>query len=207
MDPVLDALALHWDDVHDQLRGDDSTALDDLAGRLAAAGSRGDRLGLRLRLIDLLRSCLPPGDPVRVAIRREGERSSALDDLAQDSTLEYLGASREARLSKVDLLEAPSYSAEEVRGLGEDPGQPGLLGLPRSDGRRRLPAFQFTSAGTVPGVVKEINVLLRAATDPWGVADWWLRGNSWLGGAPAELVGVVPDRELMDAALAVRGDE
>ncbi|MGJ3560402.1 hypothetical protein ACR6C2_25330 [Streptomyces sp. INA 01156] len=37
--------------------------------------------------------------------------------------------------------------------------------------------------------------------DPWGAADWWLGGNSWLHGVPADLLGALPDEELEGAAL------
>lgn len=45
--------------------------------------------------------------------------------------------------------------------------------------------------------------LLDAAEDPWGVADWWLGANAWLGAVPAQLLGRVADDVLLDAARAV----
>ncbi|SDI45516.1 hypothetical protein SAMN05421505_15319 [Sinosporangium album] len=46
---------------------------------------------------------------------------------------------------------------------------------------------------------------LDAARDPWGTADWWLRGNALLGGAPAALLARgVADDLLTEAARALR---
>lgn len=42
-------------------------------------------------------------------------------------------------------------------------------------GKVWYPAFQFDARhGSVHPVVKEVNELLDAAGDPWGVASWWL---------------------------------
>jgi hypothetical protein len=51
------------------------------------------------------------------------------------------------------------------------------------------PAFQFDRDGRLPAVVAEINALLGATDDPWGVADWWLSVDTSLGGRPADLIG------------------
>ncbi|MCX4545524.1 hypothetical protein [Streptomyces sp. NBC_01565] len=102
------------------------------------------------------------------------------------------------------LLSASSLSEAQVRDvLGQDPRQPHLIRLTRKGGEVRLPSFQFQEDCAPVPLVLAINEVLRASRDPWGAADWWLGRNLWLGTAPAEVLGSVPDDELMAAALAV----
>jgi hypothetical protein len=80
---------------------------------------------------------------------------------------------------------------------------PRLIVLSGADGRRRLPLFQF-EAGAMPWkVVLEVNSVLRADTDPWGAADWWLSRSAWWDGPPAGLLGRGRDAELLGAARAL----
>lgn len=57
-------------------------------------------------------------------------------------------------------------------------------------GRYLYPAFQFdaTTAAVRP-IVAEVNRLLDAKTDPWGVTSWWISPSGWLkeGKSPADL--------------------
>ncbi|MFF0017376.1 hypothetical protein [Streptomyces sp. NPDC005374] len=108
------------------------------------------------------------------------------------------------------LLKAPALSAAEVRvRYGGAPPPPELIRLADPELGDRYPQFQFPPGdGTPYEVVLEVNRVLLADADPWGAADWWLSGNAWLGGPPpAHLLGLLPDRELVDAAVAlVEGD-
>lgn len=57
-------------------------------------------------------------------------------------------------------------------------------------GIRRYPRFQFdTEASAVRPIVAEINRVLGADCDPWGVASWWLSPSAWRadGRSPASL--------------------
>lgn len=57
-------------------------------------------------------------------------------------------------------------------------------------GRYLYPSFQFDAAtAKVRPVVSEINRLLGAKHDPWGVSSWWLSPSGWLteGQSPADL--------------------
>ncbi|MCK9925945.1 hypothetical protein MXD62_02005 [Frankia sp. Mgl5] len=99
-----------------------------------------------------------------------------------------------------DLLAAPARTAGELRETGGDPDAPGLIRLRRAGGMIQLPAFQFDERLRPRPVVVTVNRLLEAEADPWGVASWWLDRNSWLGGAPADLVGRVPDGDIIAAA-------
>ncbi|MER7654059.1 hypothetical protein ABTY64_00970, partial [Streptomyces albidoflavus] len=88
------------------------------------------------------------------------------------------------------------------------PADEDRIRLPDPVGGDRYPEFQFPEGGGSPHeVVLEINRLLLADLDPWGAAAWWLSGNTWLGGAPASLLGQLPDAQLVAAATAlVEGD-
>ncbi|MFG2709913.1 DUF3168 domain-containing protein [Streptomyces goshikiensis] len=102
------------------------------------------------------------------------------------------------------LLSASSLSEAQVRDvLRQDPRQPHLIRLTRKGGEVRLPSFQFREDCVPVPLVLAINEVLRAHQDPWGAADWWLGPNHWLGTTPAEVLGSVPDDELMAAARAV----
>ncbi len=66
-----------------------------------------------------------------------------------------------------------------------------LLGLPRDEGRRYLyPAFQLDpQRQEIRPEVRKVNELLDAATDPWGVASWWVSLHGMLGVRPMDLAG------------------
>jgi hypothetical protein len=99
------------------------------------------------------------------------------------------------------LLAAPSLGAGTVQRRGGDPQSRGLIRLRASGGELRLPAFQFTVATAPWPVVLEVSGILDAEHDPWGTADWWLSGNSWLDGeAPAQMLGAGRDDQLADVA-------
>jgi hypothetical protein len=102
------------------------------------------------------------------------------------------------------LLGAPSLTPAELRDeFQQDPDHPHLIRLARPGEPPRLPAFQFDEEGRPLPVVLAVNALLGSAVDPWGVADWWLGPNLWLGRPPARLLGSCPDSHLLDAARAV----
>ena len=100
------------------------------------------------------------------------------------------------------LLAAPALTEEQVRQQGGDPSRSDLIRLPARTGQIVLPTFQFSPVGDPIPVVTAINRLLAVAEDPWGVADWWLGRNAWLGGIPADLLGRVDDDLLVRAAQA-----
>ncbi|WP_431983546.1 hypothetical protein [Streptomyces qinglanensis] len=103
------------------------------------------------------------------------------------------------------LLRAPALPADEARARCGGAAPPAeLIRLPDPLGREHYPAFQFPPGDGAPHeVVLEVNRLLLADIDPWGAAAWWLEGNTWLGGAPASLLGRLPDRELVGAAATL----
>lgn len=80
-----------------------------------------------------------------------------------------------------------------------------LLGLPRDGGSRYLyPAFQIDPARcAVYPEAQQVNTLLEAESDPWGVASWWISNNDRLGARPKDLVGTADAEAIVHAARAV----
>ena len=98
---------------------------------------------------------------------------------------------------RLRLAEVPSYGPEDLA----DPAMPELIRL-RVDGRIRLPRFQFRGDRAPDTVVMEVNRLLDAEHDPWGVASWWFDRHAWLRGTPVDLLGGTPEQRLRVAAAA-----
>jgi len=78
-----------------------------------------------------------------------------------------------------------------------------LVGIKQAN-RYLYPAFQFDlDRRQVPSVVSDVNQLLDAACDPWGVASWWISANPRLGGrAPRDLIGEHEESDLLVLASA-----
>lgn len=77
-----------------------------------------------------------------------------------------------------------------------------LVGFLR-DGAYHYLAFQFDEERhqVFPEAI-EINERLEAASDPWGVASWWISTNDRIGARPADLLGTERARDVVDAAEA-----
>jgi hypothetical protein len=100
------------------------------------------------------------------------------------------------------LIDLPALSPEEVRRAGTDPQLPELIRL-QDRAAIRLPRFQFDLAGAARPIVLEVNRVLGAAQDPWGVAGWWTDLHAWLERAPMELLDEAGGvDELSELALA-----
>ncbi|GGR74478.1 MULTISPECIES: hypothetical protein [Streptomyces] len=184
-----------------------------LGGHRYAAGPR--ELP-RLATIDAVIGVLgaPPPDPAEL-LRAARRRLLAAPALTEAEHTALAGAGREAPTENDDRASAEAgrheRTARDEAGSAPLPGGPddpaaGLIRLRDPDDGFRYPRFQFRPGTAEPlPVVRRINVLLRADRDPWGAADWWLGGNRWLGGVPAELLGVVPDDALERAAAELVG--
>lgn len=176
-------------------------------------------------LIDLLIRALPRGDPLLRAIADNAGTRGAVaqeesyaptdpgsgDDAVLAMLRRLLAGARNApeavmRGAEARLLAAPAVSAAGLRARGGDPDQAHLINLAGPNGPQ-LPAFQFDPAGRPIPIVLDVNALLDADGDPWGVADWWLGRNAWLGQAPAESLGRITDDLLLGVArAAAEGD-
>ena len=131
-----------------------------------------------------------------------GEPSSLIDAIdlptmtAEDVALEAVGrAGAHNRVLQADtMLTAAAVSellgsrsvnarqfANRLRASGE------LVAVP-SRNRYLYPAFQIDAERhAVRDSVAQVNVMLGATDDPWGVASWWLLPSATLGGAsPAQ---------------------
>jgi hypothetical protein len=214
-DNVLEVLAAHWAETRPFLSADD---LAYIADRVVAIENAADSSAARRPLNELrtlLALRLPADNPVSATVLGARWVSADAADLpgsvallralpGLESLLQAASgpAARELSGVQAGLLAARALTEGEVRAAGGDPGRADLIRLPRGDRHVVLPAFQFAGDGTPLPVVTRVNRLLDAAGDPWGVADWWLGRNAWLNGIPADLLGSVPDAELIMAARA-----
>lgn len=139
------------------------------------------------------------GEPQRIL---DGLERLALDQARlQGEAIESIW--REPMLKPGDAavaLGARAGNREKVRRLRE---RSALLGLPSGNGFL-YPAFQFDPArrGIFPEVI-EVNELLDAAGDPWGIASWWMGGNARLAERPVDCVGTERAADLIEAAGAL----
>ncbi len=113
------------------------------------------------------------------------------------------------RLVEARLLNLPALHPHDARQRGVDPDDGRLIRLPRrgeSPGVQ-LPEFQFVPpAGGAWDIVMEVNQVLDAADDPWGVMCWWVDPHARLGSSPADLLGQGQDGLIRRAARAVVED-
>lgn len=98
-------------------------------------------------------------------------------------------------------LGAQPTNREKVRQYRE---RSWLLGLPRDRGSL-YPSFQFDLARKdVEAHAREVNRLLGAREDPWGVASWWVSSNDLLEAVPRDLLGTDRAGEVVRAAQSLR---
>jgi hypothetical protein len=112
------------------------------------------------------------------------------------------------RLVEARLLSLQALTPDDARQRGVDPGDARLIRLPRPGAAPefQLPAFQFAPTGGAWDIVMEVNQVLDAADDPWGVTCWWVDPHARLGDAPADLLGRGQDGLIRRAARAVVED-
>lgn len=202
VEDAIVALRENWGDVAGRL---DAMREQELRGFIAEIGGDAHEVALT-QIVELIVAELPPGHPVLRALA-EGylfrERQVDWRTLRADLLARALQAPGTILAEVMDrLLRAPSLTEDEVRLRGVEPADPDVVRLERPDGDRQWPSFQFAQAGGLLPVVRTVNELLGAATDPLGVADWWLGVNAWLDARPSELIGV-RDELIVRAARAV----
>lgn len=76
------------------------------------------------------------------------------------------------------------------------------------EGQHVYPLFQFASVVPliVHDIVGRVNEVLGGDEDPLGAIGWWLAPNTWLGQAPAELLGAGRDADIEYAASQLAND-
>lgn len=218
-DDLLALLSRHAAEIRDALDADRLADLNADLRELQDAGADTTRVRRVVRNIrKLLMLELPSGSALRDQLSRERRASavtgppdtdllSAARALLESVSWPYLppDSVELARAARRRLLAAPARGAERLTAeTARDPARAGLIRLSGHGGTSCFPDFQFDpTTGEPRPVVQEINRMLQADEDPWGVADWWLAGNVWLHGTPADLLGEVPDEVLLDAARAL----
>ena len=143
-------------------------------------------------------------DPGESAWRGRHPELDDLVDLAEDPA----GADDIDQMVEERLLRLPSLTPEEARLHGVDPDDTRLIRLPRPGAvpEFQLPEFQFAPVGGAWDIVMEVNQVLDAADDPWGVMCWWVDPHARLGDAPARLLGHGQDNLILRAARTMVED-
>jgi hypothetical protein len=210
---AMRALAAEWDDLRGHLRPDQCDTLDELVTEFAAEADPALSAEIAEEIADLLGGLLPDEHPFRRALASPESRFTSGD---QADLTEWRRPVGELRLlvagerivarATARLLSAPSVGEWDLVARGQDPTAADLIRLDRRDGTVQWPAFQFGADGAPLAVVTTINRILDAADDPWGVADWWLGRNAWLGAVPSQLLERERDQELIDTARAERSE-
>jgi hypothetical protein len=213
----IEALAKYWLDVIACLGSEDLPILADQVDRLkdAALDNPPAAHAFLADLMHFLRDRLAEGHPVRQAMPPFWAAALPPDDLSGLAGV-LAGLSLPLGLPSVTasapqagdsepvgwLFSLSSLTERQVADSGVRPQRDDLIRLPGPDRQSVLPAFQFDADGRPLPIVIEVNLLLDAKSDPWGVADWWLSENAWLGRVPAEMLGGLADSDLISAARA-----
>jgi hypothetical protein len=215
MEAAIRLLIKHWETARPYFSAETRRELAELVRRMAfQLETGGDPEPALSEIHDLLRMLLPAGHPVRNAFESTrsataleehgGAARELLDRLQADPGDDEPPTAEEVALGAVRrLLSVPALGEDDLEDFGVDPREPGLIRLERLDGGLRWPEFQFAPDHRPIPLVLEINRLLDAEDDPWGVADWWLCPNAWLSGVPARMLGRIPGDRLLAAARAV----
>ncbi len=158
-----------------------------------------------LRIIDILRPLLSPGDPIFDALAAN-ELPYSGGPSTFEAAVEYLARviSNTLMTPRFDLhrslqerlLAVPKFESNDIPELLQQ--HDGLLiELPTIDGYRLVPRFQFVLDRSRPhAIVLAVNRRLDAARDPFGAADWWLGRHSQIQQAPAALLGLGQDENI-----------
>lgn len=193
-------LAEHW---HDALSGLGETGRARLEELLAATGPT-DPTELRAELEDLLLDALPPDHPLIVMLRNRFrfDAGAARPDPSEGRSAAIpLRDWLSARLPAAAPEEEPwTWMHRRVRerllALPWRPGEDAAIArwrdlLVRLDGPSGLqvPTFQLDEEGHAWPELLEVNRLLDAGRDPWGVCCWWVDPHAELGHPPVDLLG------------------
>jgi len=133
------------------------------------------------------------GDLILLDFREQTRRKSSatiarmspesMPEPIKAADMEALVRESHARMASMPVLSAANSSRFEQQHIGQS-----YICLPHGN-KRLIPLFQVNSAGKLDSLVGEVNDLLGALSDPWGVMAWWTRENVWLGGTPLASLG------------------
>ena len=220
---AIETLAADWDVIRAELDDNTVAELRALVTEFVAEPVPEFAAEIAEQIAGLLSDFLPVHHPFRRALGTPENRLSPGTHRSEGALTSWLRSSEALRAHVVPadplptmddvrrgaeqwLLAENSLSAAEIREHGQDPEDPDLIRLDREGGGFQWPAFQLDHTGQPLDLVRRVNRILDVADDPWGVADWWLGGNVWLRGVPADLIGRIDDQDLIDAALGERAE-
>lgn len=113
-----------------------------------------------------------PAEVLALIHRENVVRAGARNRVLDEPMLEAEGVA--------DVLGSRSVNRKQSASRNRRGGA--LLGIPVGN-RYLFPAFQFdVTRGRIHPTAVEVNRLLDAAEDPWGVASWWISPNARLRG-------------------------
>jgi hypothetical protein len=147
---------------------------------------------------DLLQAAsVSPDDPIWSALEAQSTRRLGRPDPEILVVAAELRMLIEFKTPPAGPGKAPSVSVEDVA----DEAEASVLDVPSrvvasghvagvvvvpSAKQFVAPSFQFGPDGKVLPTVAEVNRILDADDDPWGVASWWLSPHAALHGIPAD---------------------
>lgn len=218
---AIEMLAEDWNTVRADLDEDSLSELEALVTQFVTEPLPEFADEFAEQVAGLLSDLLPVQHPFRRALGQQENRWSVGGTRSVGELTAWLRSSEDLRKQVVPddpvpttdqvmrgatewLLAGNSFSKAEIRQFGQNPEDPDLIRLDREDGEHQWPAFQFDHTGQPWHLVRQVNRILDVADDPWGVADWWLGGNIWLRGVPADLIGRIDDQDLIATALGER---
>jgi len=206
--PARNPICNPMDDIADYVGELSDSEVLDLAARTAAAHPA---LRGKVRALRSLLAIVAGWHEIVEQVAGEPRRIVDPDRLA-DSTLKQARIAGEAvaaiwdeeLLSSPEAAERLGASSSNREKVNAYRRRSVLLGLPRDGGRRYLyPAFQIDAARQdIYPEVREVNEVLDAAGDPWGVASWWVSVNGRLGARPMDVVGTDQASAVVAAARA-----
>ena len=138
----------------------------------------------------------PPADEIVSRCIFRAWAALARPSMTDDAAADFLVEATERELLRHSVL-------AEVKAPEDRP----LIAV-EIEGRPVYPHFQFvaTDPVAVHDVVWLLNERLGGKEDQLGAISWWLTPNTWLGRAPADLLGAGRDAEIMYAAEQLGND-
>ncbi|MER6438007.1 hypothetical protein ABT275_16805 [Streptomyces sp. NPDC001185] len=218
-DQLIALLHRHWAQTLAALDAEERVQLLRRVGELGDAEGRGPtRRAAREvgRMLSRLPAQHPVGAALHDAVRYAGQDTGRDLVVDRDRLSDLLGflsgppptAEEILDATRQRLLDTPARGSETALTAVTGAGAEDLIRLHHPELGDRYPEFQFLpGTDELRPVVREVNRLLLAGQDPWGAADWWLGGNEWLDGVPADLLYDVPDELILTAARALVEDD
>ncbi len=165
------------------------------------------------RLLTVVAEHEPEDSELWRALARPGERlvAEARPDVGAAAsrlrwTIELLEGAHHEETATTDVDEIEEEAEDRLFTVPMTPATPDAarrqILVIDHQGMSRAPMFQFNPHGEPLGEVVEVNAVLGAANDPWGVASWWLTPHATLQAIPADAVRTGRGPDVVAAARA-----